>query len=67
MNKQVQISASIEDKMDSDQLLALLDRFIVVFRSSKPDDRSEKDRIYAMCITHLQEAAALFDRHVVRA
>lgn len=48
-------------------LLKKLDDLADMFRAAKPDDKSAKDRIYAMCITHLQEAAALFDRHVVRA
>lgn len=48
-------------------LLENLDNMAEALRQARPNDRSEKDRIYAMCITHLQEAAALFDRHVVRA
>lgn len=48
-------------------LLKKLDDLIDTFRAAKPDNRSDKDRIYAMCITHFQEAAGLFDRYVVRA
>lgn len=50
-----------------DILLKLMDDCVYALILAKPGNRSEKDRIYAMCITHVQEAAALFDRHVVRA
>lgn len=63
----IQMGALLEDHLTEEQILALMDRFSDRLKALKPNDRSEKDRIYAMCITHLQEAAALFDRHVVRA
>lgn len=63
----IQMGALLEDILTEEQILALMDRFKNRLQTLKPNDRSEKDRIYAMCITKLQEAAALFDRHVVRA
>lgn len=49
-----------------DILLKLMDDCKAALEMAKPNNRSEKDRIYVMCISKIQDAAALFDRHVVR-
>lgn len=55
------------DKQLEKDLLLFIDSARFALERNRIADRSPKDRIYAMCITHLQEAGALFDRYVVRA
>lgn len=51
----------------ADSLLQTMEQLIVDFHHAKPNDRSDKDRIYAMVISDLQKVIGLFEKYVVRA
>lgn len=50
--------------VEKDQLLAVLDQLIADMRRHKPEDRSVQDRYFAMVITLLEQAAAVYARHL---
>lgn len=53
----------LKDRADQDILNALYTTFLFL-QSAKPEDRTRRDRIYALCITHVETAYALFNTFV---
>lgn len=54
-------------KMADEMDIEVLDNLRKHFAERKQHESGDRARIFAMVHSHLQEAAALFDRHVVRA
>lgn len=54
-----------EQKLDKFELNDKLSGLIQDFKNSKPDDRSEIDRRYAIVITDLEKAYAYFFTYVM--
>jgi hypothetical protein len=62
------IQRQAESKMGEEQnavCLALLKDDLEMLRRSKPNDRSEKDRRYAIVITELEKVVAYFAHWIV--
>lgn len=43
-----------------------LSRLLATMRQYKPNDRSERDRYWAICITDLEKVKAVFDAYILK-
>jgi hypothetical protein len=55
----------MEDQMTHNEVAAKLKDALEALRKSKPKDRSEEDRVYAVCITEMEKLVAYFEHNVV--
>lgn len=51
--------------MTHNEVAAKLKDALEALRKSKPKDRSEEDRVYAVCITEMEKLVAYFEHNVV--
>ena len=55
-----QVLDSLEAHNKENEVLAAMDELLRTLQRNKPNDRSEKDRVYAVALTDVQRAYAWF-------